>query len=276
MTFNLSSLLKRIGLNLILSLAALLSVISQASAQETGSRTDGAQEQLVSRLASGDEEQRMDAAVRLGALFASAPGSITLSTINALAVALQRDLSPIIRALAANALEKSADDRAVQPLLAALGKEKEVAVVKAIIYALARYPSAQITTALIPLLNDKKQELRAAAAYSLAESGDASTANALIEFLQKRRKDEDAFARSQAARGLGRIGGRAALDPLLDALTRDKSDNVRREAACALGRIASKQDAKVIKALRAATLADDPYLTAAADAALAEINSRTS
>jgi HEAT repeat protein len=145
---------------------------------------------------------------------------------------------------------------------------------KAIIYALARYPQAPVTSALIPFLKDKKPELRAAAAFALAEIGDASSAPALAEVLRKRGKDEDAFARSQAARGLGGVGGREAVNSLLEALTRDKSQEVRREAARALGRIATKQEVRVIEALRAATTSNDPYLATAADEAMASINLR--
>jgi HEAT repeat protein len=128
---------------------------------------------------------------------------------------------------------------------------------------------------LIELLKDKKQELRAAAAYGLAESGDPLALKPLIDFLRKRDDEEDSFARSQAARGLGKIARREAIDPLLRALMRDKSGEVRREAAVALGNIATKQDLNVIDALREATLSSDPYLTIAADNALANINSRS-
>jgi HEAT repeat protein len=57
-------------------------------------------------------------------------------------------------------------------------------------------------------------------------------------------------------------------------LSNDKSEEVRREAALALGRIATSQDAKVIEALRNATLSNDPYLVSAAENAIANINSR--
>jgi HEAT repeat protein len=176
--------------------------------------------------------------------------------------------------MAARALEISGDDRAVPGLVAALGKERQVAVRKAVIYALARYPQSPVAVALIPFLGDRKHELRATAAYALAEIADPAAAQPLIEVLRKQRGDKDAFARSQAARGLGRIGSRDAIDPLLQALTNDKSQPVRREAAQALGLIATRQDAKVIEALRAATISADPYLTAAADAAITSINAR--
>src|SRR5262249_60438131 len=100
---------------------------------------------------------------------------------------------------------------AVSALIAAIGKEREIAVRKAIIYALACFPQPEVTAALIPFLKDKKNEVRAATAYALAENGDPASAPALVEVLRRGGKDKDAFTRSQAARGLGRIG---APDPI--------------------------------------------------------------
>ncbi|MBO0801199.1 MAG: HEAT repeat domain-containing protein, partial [Blastocatellia bacterium] len=188
---------------------------------------------------------------------------------------LQHDSSPVVRALAARALELGGDAKASGPLRAALVKEKEVAVRKAIAYALARYPSLPVTLTLIDLLKDKNQEMRAAAAYGLAEAGDPSALKPLIDFLRKRASNEDSFARAQAARGLGKIARREAVEPLLRLLTRDDSGEVRRESAIALGNIATKQDQKVIDALHEATLSSDPYLSTAADDALANIHSRS-
>jgi HEAT repeat protein len=250
----------------------------EALGQQADRQANPLQKDLLSRLASGDEEERIDAVARISALWRDRPDSADASAITAIGNSLRQDSSPVVRALAARALETSAGSHsggdAVATLIAALGKEREVAVRKAIIYALARYPQPQVTAALIPVLNDRNSELRATAAYALAESGDSAIEQPLIEALRRRGKDEDAFARSQAARGLGRIGGRDSINPLLETLARDKSQEVRREAARALGRIASKQDAKVIEALRDAALSNDPYLAGAADDAIASINSR--
>ena len=265
---------------LIAPLLFLCMLFAGGRGQEADRRTDRSRQDSLSRLASGDEEQRIDSLVRICALLRDDPGSIEPSVIESLGAALQRDSSPVVRALAARALEVCAGnlgshvDEAVAALLAALGKEREMAVRKAIIYALARYTQPQVTPALIPLLEDKDSELRAAAAYALAENGATASAQALTKALQRRGKDEDAFARCHAARGLGRIGNRDSIDPLLEALKQDRSQEVRREAAQALGRIASRQDAKVIEALREAMRSNDPYLVSAADSALASINSR--
>jgi HEAT repeat protein len=262
---------RRIGVAFFFILSLCLS--TNALAQEN--RAASLQEELVTGLAKADKEQRMEALVELSALFRSAPGIITDSTIIALSETLQHDSSPVVRALAARTLELGGDADASGRLIAALGREKEVAVRKAIAYALARFPSLPVTQVLIDLLKDKKQELRAAAAYGLAESGDPLALKPLIDFLRKRESDEDSFARSRAVRGLGKIARREAIAPLLKSLTRDDSGEVRREAAVALGNIATKQDLKVIDALREATLSSDPYLSLAADNALANIHSRS-
>lgn len=249
--------------------------------QEVDQPTDRSRQELLTRLASGDVEQRTDSIVRIGALLLDEPDSVETSVITALSAALQRDSSPIVRALAARALEICAGNRggglsneAVAALLAALRKERELAVRKAIIYAMARYPRPQVTSALIPYLRNKHSELRASAAYALAETGDPASAQALAEVLRRGGKDDDAFARSQAARGLGRVGSRDTIDLLTNALSHDGSQEVRREAALSLGRIATPQDAKAIEALRNATLSNDPYLVYAAEDAIASINSR--
>ena len=261
--------------------------------QEVDRRTDRLRQELLSRLTSGDEEQRIDAAVRIGALLLDEPGAVETSVITSLGAALRRDSSPVVRALAARALEISAGnqaenqaenqtenqrrdkgDEAVVALLAALGTERDLAARKAIIYALAHYPQPQVTSALIPFLKNRRSELRAAAAYALAETGDPASAQALAKVLRRGGKDEDSFTRSQAARGLGRVGGRDSIDLLTDALSDDRSEEVRREAALSLGRIATSQDTKAIEALRKATLSNDPYLVSAAESAIASVNSR--
>jgi HEAT repeat protein len=249
--------------------------------QEADRRTDRSRRELLERLASGGEEQRIDSLVRICALLRDEPDAIEAPVIASIGATLQRDPSPVVRALAARALEVCAGnlgagkgDEASAALLAALGKERELAVLKAIIYALARYPQPQVTSTLIPYLKNKRSELRAAVAYALAEIGDSASAQALAELLRRGAKDEDAFARSQAARGLGRVGGHDSIDLLTNALSNDRSQEVRREAALALGRIATSQDAKAIEALRNATLSNDPYLVSAAENAIANINSR--
>jgi len=258
---------------IVLALAVIV-----ALAQEASPREEDPPRSLLARLASSDEEQRLDALMEVAGMFSKSSGEADFSVITATAVAMRNDLSPVVRALAARALEVCGDPRAAEPLISALGSEREVAVRKAIIYGLARHPSGrapQAASALIPLLNDKQREIRGASAFALAEIRDPSSAGPLLELLRKRGKDEDAFARSQAARALGFLGDRSAIEPLLKLLTKDKWPDVRREAAGSLGRLAAPQDATVMEALRDAVLASDPYLAIAAGEAIAAINSRS-
>ena len=237
-------------------------------------RIQDQQASLAVKLASGKEEERLDSLVQLGTLFSQSSTRPTESTIAALANTLRDDSSPVIRALSARTFELANDPRAITPLLDRLKKERELAVCKAIIYALARYPSPQVTYQLRNYIEHKKQELRAAAIFTLAELCDPLSNQPLIEFIRKHRGESDAFARSQAVRGLGGIGNRQSIEILLKALTHDKSSEVRREAAQALGKIANRDDSQVIETLRKAALTSDPYLTMAVDQALALINSR--
>ena len=254
----------------------LAATISNSSQAQTSSTKASREAQLVARLQAADEESRLNAATELGNLFRLTPEAMAPATLAALSNALQNDASPVVRALVARAFETTRDARALPALLTALGREREIGVRKAIIYALAHHPSPQATAALLPLLNDKQVEIRGLACYALAETADPAAANALLGVLQKWRNDEEGFARNQAARGLGRMGvtSTAITTQLVTALTSDKAPAVRRAAAHALGQIGQKQDTVVIEALRTATLAADPYLSSEATTALAQINAR--
>lgn len=247
----------------LLALSLTASVMAQEPSKQAA---------LSARLAFGAEEQRSDTAIELGSLLSAHPAE--QATVDALSSALQQDSSPMVRALAARAIEFSRDERFATALLASLKSERDVSVRKAAIYSLAAQRSPQIASMLLPLLKDKKQDIRAAAAFALAEIGDPVSGDSLIDLLKKRGKDEDAFARSQAARALGKMPGRLSVEALIASLSRDKFQEVRRASAKALGLIAEKQDVSVVEALKSAKLDADPYLVSAAEDALNRINSR--
>src|SRR5262245_22091167 len=77
--------------------------LARGRGQEIGQRTDQSLQALLSQLASGGEEQRIDAAVRIGAFLHDAPDVIGTSVIKSLVSALQHDSAPVVRALAARA-----------------------------------------------------------------------------------------------------------------------------------------------------------------------------
>src|SRR5215475_15755140 len=69
-------------------------LFSEGRGQEIDRRTDRSRQELLSRLASGDEEQRIDSVVRIGALLRDDPEVIETSVITSLGAALQRDSAP--------------------------------------------------------------------------------------------------------------------------------------------------------------------------------------
>ena len=250
-----------------LGLFAIFALAHPALPQEVA---DSRQARLVAQLASGNEEQKLEAVIELGAML-STKTLATSETIASLGSLLQQGASPVLRALAARSMELSRDSRFVSVLLATLKNEREIEVSRAIIHALAAHRSPEVVTVLLPMLNHKKQDIRAATAYALAEMSDPSTTEALMNVLKNRSKGDDVFMRAQAARGLGKIGNREAIEVLLVALNRDDSAEVRRESARSLGYIANSQDGKVIEALKLARHQPDPYLQVSAALALEKI-----
>lgn len=83
------------------------------------------------------------------------------------------------------------------------------------------------------LAREKRVFVRKTIAYALGEIGDAAAVAPLAARLGRERDRE---ARAALVTALGAIGGRAAVPPLRERL-RDKEPFVRREAARALGRI---------------------------------------
>ncbi len=270
------TLLAAIKFFCMLSLAWCAGLAAPCYAQATTGRPVATEQTLVASLDTADEEQRLTLLLELSALFKARLSATRPNTIAALTKLLQSDAAPIIRTHAARALELAGDASAIDALLAAFKTEREMTTRKTILYALARYSAPQVTSALLPLLNHKEQEIRATAAYVLAEQSDTAAAKPLLELLQKRRKDTDVFARSQAVRGLGRIGYQAATNVLIETLQKDEAQIVRREAATALGWLTTLPAPNVLAALRTASQADDPYLREAALAAIAKINARES
>src|SRR5215510_14062498 len=86
----------------------------QTRGQEADRRTDRLRRELLDRLASGDEEQRIDSLVRICALLRDEPDAIETRVITSIGVALQRDSSAVVRALAARAPEICAAARAMR------------------------------------------------------------------------------------------------------------------------------------------------------------------
>src|SRR5262245_13213877 len=89
----------------LISLLCLGLLLTQGFCQESSASDLETQTTLVSWLNSGDQEKRMDAILRLCGIFSAAPGSADFSTVTALALTMRNDISPVVRAMAARALE---------------------------------------------------------------------------------------------------------------------------------------------------------------------------
>jgi HEAT repeat protein len=211
---------------------------------------------LAGRLKSSDEEERRDAALKLASMDEAAAAP-------ALTDALE-DSSEKVRSVAATGLASLGDPASIQPLTARLAKEKKSPFMrKTIAYALGQFKSQQATPTLVALLKDKEAEVRGAAAVALGEYEDAAAVGPLTAALT----DKSDFVRAYSANALGvnRRAAAGAVRELIRLLARDKDNEVRRQAAIALGRIG---DPSSTPALHQAALDEDPYLSQAAREAI--------
>lgn len=203
------------------------------------------------QLRSSDDEKRREAVINLSRLDSEA-------AVSALASALS-DASPSVRALALAALGERADQTIVSQVIARLTSDKDAFVRKAAAYALGKFSGPQRTDALIAALRDKDQEVRSAATVSLGHHPDASAMAALASALS----DKSDFVRAHAARALGINGGgaRQAVPALIRILRSDPDNEVKRQAATALGLIG---DRSALPALEHVIHDRDSYLAQAA------------
>jgi HEAT repeat protein len=223
------------------------------------------------RLASGDEEERRDALMRLGAMHLAVASRVALPALN--------DPSPIIRVTAAKAilsLEASESAAALAPLL----NDKDEFVRRETAYALGATHSRTATAALSDrLLNDKEAGVRGAAAVALGGIGDENVVIALASVLapqlsapakSKRKAETNPFVLRAAAVALGQIKNRAGTPALIAAVSDEKlPHDVRREAARSLGLIG---DPSAIPALKSASISEDPFLARLAHESLQKLS----
>lgn len=212
------------------------------------------------RLSSGDEEERRDALMRLGAMHRAAASRVALPALS--------DPSPIIRVTAAKAilsLDPAESAAALLPLL----NDKDEFVRRETAYALGQTHSRTATAALSErLLSDKEAGVRGAAAVALGNIADEAGVVALASTLapglsapanSKRKREENEFVLRAAAEALGQIKSRTGVPALLSAVSNEKlPTDVRREAVRALGLIG---DPSAIPTLKSASLSEDPFLS---------------
>jgi HEAT repeat protein len=229
-------------------------------------------EKQTSRLSSLETEERRDAVTRLGSMRQPAASRAAASAL--------QDSLPIVRATAANAISSLLPKERAGLLIPMLA-DKDEFVRREVAFALGRTGDQSAVQPLIErLTTDKKDSVRCAAAVALGEIRDAAATLSLAETLspgsgvastskKKSKKEKDLFLLRAAARSLGQLGSSVGLPALIAALQDEKMpDDVRREAAVALGLVG---DAAAVSALRSVEAARDPYLAEAARAAIHRI-----
>ena len=225
------------------------------------------------RLTSSEVEERRDALMRLGALRHPDASRVAASALS--------DALPIVRATAVQAVLWLPAEESAAALIPLLSDKSEF-VRQETAYALGKTHSKSAVPALVErLFNDRKNGVRGAAAVALGQIADDAAVVPLAHVLQPQaampgskkarqsKSKENVFVLRSAARSLGQIGSRAGVPALIATLEDEKvSDDVRREAAAALGWIG---DAMAVSALRGALMARDSYLSLAAAEALRKI-----
>jgi len=146
------------------------------------------------------------------------------------------DTDPEVRAAAAEALGKIGAKAAIQALENRMNdsaEESKVRVSAAV--ALGKMGNKKAIEFLINMLTDQDEVVRVRAARALSEVGMPSV-NLLLEAL----KSKEAQKRWGAAKALGEIGCKEAVDELAKA-TKDDNEDVRIAAVVSLGRIKDKR-----------------------------------
>jgi HEAT repeat protein len=143
------------------------------------------------------------------------------------------------------ALGEYGDPRAVEPLINALGDEREDDMfLSSTARSLGKIGDPRAVDALIPLLNNGwynyriTPSIKADIIWALGEIGDPRAVDILISSLD----DSSATVRAAAASALGEIGDPRAIDPLRNVVTEDSREVVREAAADALTKLRATEE----------------------------------
>ncbi len=247
----------------------------------------------------GNTEQKREALFQIR--------NIETAEASRVAIPALRDGDEIVRATAAFSVIFLPSDEAAQVLVPLLNDKKEL-VRRETAYALGKVRNPVAINPLLQVMQkDKVLEVRNAAIIALGQIGEASAVDELVKLLQKKPKDKEVFLRRSAARSIGQIAQiiqtgkvkvttpedflpekyhviekpeyanlieafpmfQLANSVLIQTLQNVKeSDDVKREAAFALGEIG---DVSAIPILRANLTAKDYYLVQICQAALNKI-----
>jgi HEAT repeat protein len=257
---------------------------------------------LQEAIQSGSVEQKREALFQIRNFKSIETSRIAIPALN--------DKSEIVRATATFSVIFLPKDEALSRLLPLLTDKKEL-VRREAAYALGKVGNASAVNPLLKILQkDKVLEVRAASTVALGEIGDASVVSELVKILQRKPSIKEEFLRRSAARSIGQIAQiiqtnitkvltpenflpdkfnsiekpkyprlvesfpifRDATNVLIQTLQKMKeSDDVRREAAYALGEIGN---ALAIPVLQTNLNAKDYYLAKICAEALEKIDLR--
>lgn len=226
----------------------VLGLFMSGSAQTLEPQVQAAVDQQAERLKSSDAETRLDAVSKLRLLQNAVAARVAASALT--------DSAEIVRATAAEAAAFLADEDAALVLTPLLDQKKEKSefVRREAAFALGEAHSKTAVPALIQALQtDKQPSVRGAAAIALGKIADERAIEPLSQTLllpdtKKNRKVVDEFVRRSAAQSLGKIRHKNAVPALITALSdTNNTDDIRREAAFALGLIADKSATQVLQ-----------------------------
>jgi HEAT repeat protein len=261
---------------------AFLSLFSENSLAQNLSPEEIRQQ--AERLQSKDVETRRDALHKLRTSESEEASRIATSGLD--------DKAEIVRATTPFSILELPREEAAANLLPHL-KDKSEFVRRETAYALGRTRSTSAVPPLLEILRrDKQYQVKCSAVVALGEIGELSAADALTRILQTKPKEDEEFLRRAAARSIGQIAEitlqkeflaqtdikdynrfvienrklltqkhpllRNSLSVLIRVLQNlDEADDVKREAAFALGAIG---DASAIPVLQLKLAAEDYYL----------------
>lgn len=164
-----------------------------------------------------------------------------------------------------------AGTEAIPLFLAGLEDQDPVVVYNAAI-ALAFFRQAQGRPQLLKSLQHPDSFVRWAAAFMLSEIGNPEVVDGLVPLLNPTR-ELDASVRGETALSLGRIKDNKATPPLVDALRKDPSPQVRWRAAMALSQLSNASMAAELE--QALATENDSQVRGAIEEALAQLKRAT-
>lgn len=201
-----------------------------------------------------------DRAVRQAAI--EALTAIGAASVPVLGLCLS-DRQAGVQEAASSVLALIADDRVLDPLVAALGSHDWIVRMHAA-KALGRIKDARAIEPLIPLLQDKVKAVREETAAALAAIG-----NPALPSLLDALKHSEWLVRLHAVEALGKTRSAEAVEPLLWALFNDHDQAIREDVVRALGQLGDPRAMEfLIMAMK------DPGLRTLAVEALGKIGDR--